>query len=123
MPMMSDPRFAPDTLFLVAEEDWRLWKADCKKGAPLKPGEVPKDREAELSAPSGSGDAYPGVMAFQDPGQSSSQPTKDGLRTYGRGTKAKPADVQQTNQELLDILQMCQKDQKMEMTNEMTGPF
>ena len=105
--MMSDPRFAPDTLFLVAEEDWRLWKADCKKGAPLKPGEFPKDREAELSAPSGSGDAYPVVEAFQDPGQSSSQPTKDGLRTFGRGTKAKPADVQQTSQELLDILHMC----------------
>lgn len=109
MPLISDPRFAPDTLFLVAEEDWRLWKADCKKGQKLQPADLPEDRQAELSAPTGSQDAYPAVKAFSDPTASSSQPTKgEGkLRSWGRGTKAKAADVQQTSQELLDILHMC----------------
>ena len=105
MPLISDPRFAPDTLFLVAEEDWRLWKADCKKEGKLQPADLPEDRQEELSAPSGSQDAYPSVKAFNDPSSSSFQPTKNEgeLRSWGRGTKASAADVQQTSQELLDI--------------------
>ena len=109
MPLMSDPRFAPDTLFLVAEEDWRLWKDDCKKGEKLRPADLPEDRQAELSAPTGSQDAYPAVKAFNDPTASSSQPTtgEGELRSWGRGTKAAAAGVQQISQELLDILHMC----------------
>ena len=109
MPLISDPRFAPDTLFLVAEEDWRLWKADCKKEGKLQKADLPEDRQEELSAPSGSQDAYPAVKAFSDPSSSSFQPTKNEgeLRSWGRGTKASAADVQQTSQELLDILHMC----------------
>ena len=112
VPLISDPRFAPDTLFLVAEEDWRLWKADCKQGEKLAPGDLPDDRQEELSAPTtGSQDAYPAVRAFSDVTVSSSQPTKgkgEGkLRSWGRPTKAKPGEVQQTSQELLDILHMC----------------
>ena len=111
MPLISDQRFAPDTLFLVAEEDWRLWKADCKQGEKLAPEDLPEDRQEELSAPSGSQDAYPAVRSFSDVTASSSQPTKGKgkatLKSWGRPTKAKPAEVQQTSQELLDILHMC----------------
>ena len=52
LPFMSDLRFAPDTLFLVAEEDWRLWRADCHRGASTRPEDMPEGREGELSAPS-----------------------------------------------------------------------
>ena len=51
LPFMSDLRFAPDTLFLVAEEDWRLWRADCHRGASTRPEDMPEGREGELSAP------------------------------------------------------------------------
>ena len=109
IPLISDPRFAPDTLFLVAEEDWRLWKADCKKGERLQPADLPEDRREELSAPTGSQDAYRPVGAYHDFRVSSFQPTKgDGeLRSWGRASKASAADVRQTSQELLDILHMC----------------
>ena len=108
--MISDQRFAPDTLFLVAEEDWRLWKADCKKGQPLAAADLPPERVAELSAPTGSKDEIPAVTAYHDLTASSFQPTQGGegeLRSWGRGSKATAADVQQTSQELLDILHMC----------------
>ena len=97
MPLISDQRFAPDTLFLVAEEDWRLWKADCKQGEKLAPEDLPEDRQEELSAPSGSQDAYPAVKAYSDVTASGSQPSKgkgEGkLRSWGRDTKATAADV------------------------------
>ena len=32
IPYCADPRHAEDTLFFVAEEDWRLYEEDCKRG-------------------------------------------------------------------------------------------
>ena len=52
LPFMSDLRWAPDTLFLVAEEDWRLWRGDCHRGQGTRPQDLPEGREGELSAPS-----------------------------------------------------------------------
>ena len=44
LPYITDPRHAPDTLFFVAEEDWRLFEAD-KKGLSQSPSDDPEDFE------------------------------------------------------------------------------
>ena len=113
VPLISDARFAPDTLFIVAEEDWRLWKADCRKGEKLQADDLPPERVAELSAPSGPVDAYAGDPSRGTPWRRSSQPGKGELRSWGRSSKATASQVRQTSQELLDIVHMCNTAHRM----------
>ena len=115
---MSDLRFAPDTLFLVAEEDWRLWKEDCLKGEKPSADMLPSEREGELAAPSE--DQWPWNKQESDVEATSSSHDRkerhrseaeanpeEGLRGWGRASKAKPAGFESASQELVDILHFC----------------
>ena len=115
MPLISDLRFAPDTLFLVAEEDWRLWRDDCKQGTGLQPTDLPEDRQAELSAPSADAECWKAPSKLSADATRTSglelrrqreQPSGGAVRGWGRAKKAKAAEVQETSQELCDILNM-----------------
>ena len=115
LPFMSDLRFAPDTLFLVAEEDWRLWRADCHRGASTRPEDMPEGREGELSAPSSDAACFqPAEAAPQtDPAlctlrsrREKPETRRGGPPGWGRGKKATAKEVEETSGELCDILHM-----------------
>ena len=118
LPLMSDLRFAPDTLFLVAEEDWRLWKSDCSGGAGVSPDDLPTEREGELSAPSDTAGPWSALQTAEDAGADSPAEARTSTKRqqarpgagptgWGRPKKAKPEQVEQTSQELCDIMAMC----------------
>ena len=123
---MSDLRFAPDTLFLVAEEDWRLWEGDCKKGQKLTVDDLPPDREGELAAPSKTGAwlkrggaaaaasdpqaaaaAAAGPSQDQRPRREQEHAPEEGPKGWGRPKKAKPQGMKAASQELVDIVHIC----------------
>ena len=127
LPLMSDLRFAPDTLFLVAEEDWRLWESDCAKGRKLGEDHLPDEREGELSAPSrekGPWSQRPfGVdlgpeeeEVYEDPRwaglpkapkRERPREPEQGPRGWGRPEQAKAGGLKVASQELVDIVHIC----------------
>ena len=116
LPMISDKRFPPDTIFLIAEEDWRLWRDNCRRGGGMLPTDIPPQRSAELSTPAGKridpwgkgkGPAAPGGFLYEGKGKRPREErTGDGPRTFGRAKKPRPTQFMETSQELLDILHM-----------------
>ena len=118
LPLMADLRFAPDTLFIVAEEDWRLWKADCQGGKKFTTDALPQEREGELAAPSKADGPWsktktPTVgggggkgSSWQPRRQRPHQP-EDGPKGWGRPQKAKAAAYTNASQELVDIVGIC----------------
>ena len=116
LPFMSDVRWAPDTLFLVAEEDWRLWRGDCHRGAGTRPEDLPEDRQGELSDPSSDAACFQpaeappsGVGACSQtlkPRREKPETRRGGPAGWGRGKKATAKEVEETSQELCDIIHM-----------------
>ena len=51
LPLMADDRHAPDTLFLVAEEDWRLYRQDCKGAGELTALDVLAEQGVSTQTP------------------------------------------------------------------------
>ena len=51
LPYCADPRHPPDTLFFVAEEDWRLKEAHCMPVHEGALAELPADLQMRLSQP------------------------------------------------------------------------
>ena len=116
MPMMSDARFAPDTLFIVAEDDWRLWRTDCRGGRSLDQDAMPAGREGELAAPSAEAGPWSSLQAASsDAGRRQSRKPRrqqpaaaaSGPTGWGRPKKAKKEEFEQTSQELCDVVHMC----------------
>ena len=118
---MSDLRFAPDTLFLVAEEDWRLWRDDCGRGVGAQPKLLPEERQGELSAPSSSAQCFqPAPKAAFGPADATLRPRREkpetrggGPRGWGRGKKASAKEVEETSAELCDILHMVNEAHRL----------
>ena len=106
LPYMTDPRHAPDTLFLIAEADWRLFPTDCAgvewlaaagtRGA-LRPRET-------------GGSPRPPEVAGEDPRDE--QPVPAGPPTYGvleaQDRAAARASLDTAHMECLrDIVRVC----------------
>ena len=118
IPLMSDLRFAPDTLFLVAEEDWRLWKGDCRQGGQPSADEFPSGREGELAAPSEEAGPWTkkegelsAASASHDtckgPRRDKAHDPEEGPRGWGRARKGKAEGFESASQELMDIVHFC----------------
>ena len=128
LPLMADDRHAPDTLFLVAEEDWRLYRQDCKGAGELTALDVLAEQGASTQIPETLDDVYErrvaavpirGTSPFPDPenmptevpgASASSQPpvmTHDGLGWF-RSSKKPPAEAfEHVSQELDDLVRMA----------------
>ncbi len=89
LPYMTDPRHAPDTLFFVAEKDWRLFRSEAQQWLSVSPprndqeelpaggetaGPDPKESEAEIVDPSKVDMVFEERFKTQEPSSSSSAP-------------------------------------------------
>ena len=105
---MADERHVDDTLFFVAEEDFRLYRADCAEFGDLTKPHVPmveqaKWQEAQLSeaatlTPSDSSATRGSAPVAVDEPFASTRDVGEGARgseprLYARATKPKPGEM------------------------------
>ena len=118
---MADCRHAEDTLFFVAEEDWRLYRSDCKGAYGLTEDDVPEERVDELTAPQSIEDVIamraaivPTDSPFQHPQRQdaqSSQPVHSsnaeaGCGFFSKTEKAKAPSFEKAATELGDLVRI-----------------
>ena len=123
MPYCADWRHPSDTLFLIAEEDWRLHADHDKKGE-LTSEDFATKRVRELSSPATvtqlntdrASVVYPRFASIveppAEPGQDAEPDGQDswleaGLGFYTQGKKPSADSFNETTQELQDIVKIC----------------
>lgn len=114
LPIMADERFSEDTLFFVAEEDWRCYLDDIKGPGGIHADMVPEYLQKNFAIPRTELDM---LIARQMPwsgGQSSSQvssqpPSADqeGVLWWHSEVKARKALYEDTSPELVDLVKLC----------------
>ena len=130
IPYCADPRHAEDTLFFVAEEDWRLYEEDCKGEEGPGAKDAPTGREEEVAKPKTFDEAMEGrermakrgkvkqeeetePTANTGGGKQSLQPGKeekwapefDGY--FNKTKKPRTEDMGQCSTELVDMVMLC----------------
>ena len=130
IPYCADPRHAEDTLFFVAEEDWRLYEEDCKGEEGPGAKDAPTGREEEVEKPKTFEEAMEGrdrmakrgkvkqeeetePTANTGGGKQSLQPGKeekwapefDGY--FNKTKKPRTEDMGQCSTELVDMVMLC----------------
>ena len=133
LPYMCDPRHADDTLFLVCEEDFRLFEKDQPSQAALLWAEAEAGPLSQSPGPGASSSARPSndeptetiykeslkadwrarsVAAFEAQRQegvspSPSDPPPPPQPWFDRTTKATKADFEHPSQYLVDLVRLC----------------
>ena len=111
---MSDERFSDDTLFFVAEEDWRCYFEDIKGKGGVHADLVPEVQQQNFLHPRTELDMliarqHPSAWSWDEPEASSQPPNADefGVPWWRSETKAKPKAYKDTSTELIDMVKLC----------------
>ncbi len=114
LPFMADERFAEDTLFFVAEEDWRCYFDDVKGSEEITAEKLNPKAQMDAESPADLSEMQMAQEHMEWPTgsvQESSQPplrSDDGISHFRKSAKAKPKHFDEdTSPELVDMVKLC----------------
>ena len=118
LPYCADRRHAPDTLFIVAEEDWRLYRAEAEITADQRAERMMQWRYPHTYDPVYSARELYLARCAETPLQGEEQAGKEesidnaawepvGVRMYRRRHRPYAEQVQEPSEELQDIVKLC----------------
>ena len=122
LPYCADQRHPADTLFFIAEEDWRLAESHCGRDFneveltdDLKMALEMPDSVAEVEAVRGDDTTFPRFQtsakvepsATARAGASKTGWVDEGFHFYGRGTKPKASEFSTATRWLVDMVKIC----------------